>query len=1268
MMSTEEQHQATLSLGIDAGTINEIPTSPDTPPPADDVVLDVDFERPSGELFRLMNIHLVDSLSKGRLQTMGIDGGTALTGRNGQGKTSLLSLVLLFIGVEPTALVSRGKDSFIEYYLPNPTSYIAFEYERPDGGRRMVVAYGNTSGDKVYFRFVKHGFLREMFVNEDEQFVLTKDFRRRLSELTISCADRQVETYQDYRCIIQYWQPAHADSNHRRYLLGMSDDYGFTKYRQPLRHLEKLIRGMFSRQADFDDLRQVVSDWVFEGKPSVGIHTERSKVETWPRDHRAYKEIMGIEPLVEGAQQVVREIDATLEGISEIKEKFLFLQDHLTESLAARRAEETGLQGQLTEAQENHSARANEIQGRLTSLDIRIKHHEEQLAAIETKRADFASQDIDHKRSRTGQLEIFKNDLASAQAQLNLLQGAYNDISARYERLINEEESRLVSVERAANNNQSSVMAGLHRELTLLQGTLKIDLEDLAEELKPEESRLSEIVSQLNQEVGSARNRVERPSDDPEILQLIELKDAEITEANHTAATLQLAVHAHDKEANSGQTSVDKAEENITAIDKKISAQHASIQEIERAHSPEPDSLLHFLRANHPEWVGNVAKVINPALLQRSDLTPQLAAVADSFYGIELDLDVLDATGAADQSKLEQLLEDAETELAVLHSNREAAVERRDQALVALKLQKDELSKVRTQLYAVNSKSQTLSGDRAHLVNRQREERQHAKKLAEAALSQIQADLKQAQDAFEAFQRSGTQRRETLHTQNDAKRKRLSEDSAQKVASIQDSVRLQSIATARAVEELRENQNKDLKGAGADVDVIGGLEAKIKILQKSIQDIDGWRELISQWQYWHENVEKTEPALLEGKAALAVSLVEEQATLSDQNAQWVRLKQEINSSISTCVEIIRSLSDERDIVNSALSRELEFYSATDLYTQYDQSWQTGSLRSSLHEKQMEVRRSLKTLGGQVDTMEAAFSRVPNSPPCDYFQDRLANVRYESNIEVTHRIKLQVIEEWFSTHHEKSRRILIADGHTIFGDIQDLHRDLKKFTDKITRFNTALQNHLSHSSKVFDSIKDLQVSIFSAVEDLDYWTVISKISTARDEWMRPDELPDDESVENLRLLLQNWDIKNGIQADFKSLVSIRGSVREKGNLRYFKSKADLENISSNGLSYLILIILFLGFISKVRGQAPVQLTWCVDELKAIDADNVISLCNYLGQNFITLCTAFPDPDAETLILFENKYKLDSERRLVHCELAVEEGLDEDEEYELELEDV
>ncbi|MEB0207732.1 hypothetical protein QN356_19935, partial [Pseudomonas sp. CCC3.1] len=59
-------------------------------------------ERLPEALYRLLNIHLVDSLSKGRVQTMAVDGGVALTGRNGQGKTSLLALALMFSGVEPT--------------------------------------------------------------------------------------------------------------------------------------------------------------------------------------------------------------------------------------------------------------------------------------------------------------------------------------------------------------------------------------------------------------------------------------------------------------------------------------------------------------------------------------------------------------------------------------------------------------------------------------------------------------------------------------------------------------------------------------------------------------------------------------------------------------------------------------------------------------------------------------------------------------------------------------------------------------------------------------------------------------------------------------------------------------------------------------------------------------------------------------------------------------------------------------------------------------
>uniref|UniRef100_A0A182TNN5 Uncharacterized protein n=3 Tax=cellular organisms TaxID=131567 RepID=A0A182TNN5_9DIPT len=317
--------------------------------------------------------------------------------------------------------------------------------------------------------------------------------------------------------------------------------------------------------------------------------------------------------------------------------------------------------------------------------------------------------------------------------------------------------------------------------------------------------------------------------------------------------------------------------------------------------------------------------------------------------------------------------------------------------------------------------------------------------------------------------------------------------------------------------------------------------------------------------------------------------------------------------------------------------------------------------------QQQISEAEAQLRKLTSRMRTAFNEVPLAAPSTYFQDRLHNIRTETGEDVDARVTLRVVEDWFATEHDKSRRLLVADAKTIFGEIQGLHRELQTFNKKLSSFNTSLQEHLEHSSAVFDNLSELKISIYSGVEELDYWSVINKITNDREEWTQEDSLPSVDAVAHLNALLAIWDGNRGINAQFKSLVSIRGSVREQGNFRQFRNRAELENISSNGLSYLVLIILFLGFIGKVRGNAPVQLTWCVDELKAIDAENIVSLCNYLGQNRITLCTAFPDPDAETLMLFEHKYKLDAERRLVHCELALENDATDDGELELAWED-
>ncbi len=171
-------------------------------------------------------------------------------------------------------------------------------------------------------------------------------------------------------------------------------------------------------------------------------------------------------------------------------------------------------------------------------------------------------------------------------------------------------------------------------------------------------------------------------------------------------------------------------------------------------------------------------------------------------------------------------------------------------------------------------------------------------------------------------------------------------------------------------------------------------------------------------------------------------------------------------------------------------------------------------------------------------------------------------------------------------------------------------------------------------------------IQTTVDTLNYWPSIQALSEEFRLWVerQDDDLPHQEFCQALRRVSQCFERENTLSADLVDLIQLEIDLVENGRHVTVRDEKTLEHVSSNGISYLILIVLFLGFLQRVRKDAPVQVVCAVDELKNLDLGNTERLFNLLDRHRVTLISAFPDADPEVLRLFAHRYTILEERRI------------------------
>ena len=287
--------------------------------------------------YQLLRLILIDSYSPGRVVELPMQGGAVLTGRNGRGKTTLLQLVPIFYGENPTRIVGTETNrlDFNAFYLPRLTSYICFEYLRRDIPC-MVVLHASQQGGERRYRFVRSAYRADLFLLEDGVNILQAPDLRRHFKLKGIIHSESISGVSEYRSIIQGRVGSGKALQRQRALVA---DYAFVGSGHHLTHIEKIVSGMFLRRTDFQDLQRMVVSCISDADAEIALSTERRKIASWPEHYGAYTRAMdeaGRMTEILDREARLGAVEAELGGIHA---RVLRLLAHLEEADATNREE-----------------------------------------------------------------------------------------------------------------------------------------------------------------------------------------------------------------------------------------------------------------------------------------------------------------------------------------------------------------------------------------------------------------------------------------------------------------------------------------------------------------------------------------------------------------------------------------------------------------------------------------------------------------------------------------------------------------------------------------------------------------------------------------------------------------------------------------------------------------------------------------------------------------------------------------------------------------
>lgn len=1192
----------------------------------------------------LVNLGTNQKTTSGLITAIDPRDGAAVVGANGVGKTTTLRLIPLFFGHLPSQIVAAGKgqEAMLRFVLPTAHSAIVFEYQRGPSEehdiRTAVIRRRQDGTDAPEYRFFNSRFREELFKVND---IFLDD------EQSTEAARKQEVTFTqklngaDYRAVILGLRALSKDALKIRRLAG---EFSFGP--KPLPNMDRLVAAMVKERINFSDLIQVAVGMVQEElgtamtteRGNLALKQSKATLAQWIIDREMCAQSVNLRPR---SNELYAKVDSYSKQETVLRTMRVDVQtlrkDRITEN-ATLTTKLTSIASDRTIELEEEMRKSELLEQVLT--DARVKNtsavnaYEEEKARLD----NFTKKDASGWMSRLDSLpslEIKRKGLAE---EAQILEEGVAIIEREHEARLAEiglqtaqESQRLEKAKAVPRQQYDSLMVEIHDRERYAYQQLS-DGDDLASQAYAHQ------LSELTEEKSKHRVYLQNPTSSSEMMAGVkEVNDRLQKNARETQEVFKLLTELRQQHS-AKKTEFHRLESTLVTALQGVKEAKIRLQEAESMNAPAPGTLLASLRDHQDQkWANNLAKVIDVSLLQRSDLYPSFGEDGDTLYGWHLDTDAIAVPNWTRDDRNKELITDRKVELTNAETYEDEVRNDIAKASKALSTAHAEVDVQEIRFTILEAQSESLNDAKETAAEKQAAEIKNAIETAQQALSILNAKEKYLAD----------ENRERKHVfgkeKDEVRQKALAEsraaaakrDQAEKEIDAQ-IIKFQAEQDVR-ISDLKRNRKQRFDETGTDPEVLDALKTKLRTCGREIEAIQENEPLVSRYQVWQTeggrslvvNAEKKS----EEQKKIFYKLQEDKEALTviyrQSNDAFEKLRRMTQKRKDDVEEEVRSL----EILDDRLSKFAPTgYATVDLKAEpkammnrvYDGLKKLGDIEKEIRDEGRKLKSALCSKESAVKNFIDTSLKGVNEDDAVQMAVELHSCQQRMGQQVIHNVNLTLT--------------------TVLATISSFHRNINAFEKEISRFNSRLQAALGAVSE-FERVKEVKIEITSNFKDVDFIRKLENINDfGRDHRAQIGrDLNNDVPTDSIAFILQDFMSVIGgdgtLEINLASHVSLQGSVVENGTLKTFKRATELEHISSNGLTSIILITLLSGLLNMIRGTERVHVAWVTDEVGKFDGKNFIALMQLLKDNLIDVVTASPDISPLHYKRFANRYKLD-----------------------------